>query len=413
MPWYQLMLVLIVATSTVGQAQLSPCDDGLVPCTSKGGKHFCVDWDNPWQKECRHQDCPENSVPLKIGSKVACVPIDLLADGTNLPATWRFNVCQSDYQVNCGINTTICLDSTELLDYDLDSQLCILPDCPEKPSSFLCTLPDGLKACTYFSYITAIKADDVCEMSSLATICPLGQMNCGVYEPICVEVVSPTSRNAPLQEYNDRTRECSIDGCPHGHHPCNIPERGDKKICMPYSHIQSVGEGGRCNLMDPNKIPDLKPAKDCAGLNNTVACWAGDDYACFPFERLTSIRLDDDNKTICRFGQCPEKGKIPCSEECHHIDDIQAVKPDGSCEYRKMRRGTIIIIVACSIIGAVVLIGLVALVARAVLKRNDKTRTADRRDSSTTSKLQKDSDDEKRPFMPSKKQEASKTKHKA
>ncbi|CAJ0576815.1 unnamed protein product, partial [Mesorhabditis spiculigera] len=278
MPWYQLMLVLIVATSTVGQAQLSPCDDGLVPCTSKGGKHFCVDWDNPWQKECRHQ------------------------------------VCQSDYQVNCGINTTICLDSTELLDYDLDSQLCILPDCPDKPSSFLCTLPDGLKACTYFSYITAIKADDVCEMSSLATICPLGQMNCGVYEPICVEVVSPTSQNAPLLEYND---------------------------------------------------------------------------------------------------QCPEKGKIPCSEECHHIDDIQAVKPDGSCEYRKMRRGTIIIIVACSIIGAVVLIGLVALVARAVLKRNDKTKTADRRDSSTTSKLQKDSDDEKRPFMPSKKQEASKTKHKA
>ncbi|CAJ0576939.1 unnamed protein product, partial [Mesorhabditis spiculigera] len=295
-------------------------------------------------------------------------------------------------------NKTFCVNPESLADYSY--QKCAFKDCQDD------TAPIMIHEKTTCIPMERLDQGGMLPGDWKFTVCPKGHMNCGVHEPICVEAFSPLSRTAPLHTYNDRTAECTVEGCPPGHHPCKHSAKGLKQICIPYWHIQSVGEDNQCRLVDPNKIPHLKPTEDCAGRKDTVACWAGDDYACLPFERLASISLDNDNKTICQFAQCPNDGEIPCAAECHKIEDVQGVKPDGECEYRSMRRGTIIMIVSCSIIGTITVIGLVALIVRAYLTRNQKTKTGDKTGSIASAKLEPGAEDEKQPFMPSKNEKA-------
>ncbi|CAJ0562125.1 unnamed protein product, partial [Mesorhabditis spiculigera] len=147
----------------------------------------------------------------------------------------------------------------------------------------------------------------------------------------------------------------------------------------------------------------LKPAKECAGLKNTLACWAAnDDYTCIGFERINSMTVDKHNKTICTFAKCTGEDALLCSAECQSIHEVKRVLPGGECEYRTLRRGQIIMIISCSIIGTVAVIAVVALLTRVVILQKNRNKPIEHRPSSMENKHQDGDSNEKRPFLPSK-----------
>ncbi|CAJ0576855.1 unnamed protein product, partial [Mesorhabditis spiculigera] len=234
------------------------------------------------------------------------------------------------------------------------------------------------------------------------TVCPIGYVDCGENEKSCQFVWTPDQKDSTLTRYNDRTGVCGFEGCPDDHQPCNIRDRGNKKVCVPYWHIKTIINEDQCHLINPNELPRLKPAKECAGMDNTLACWAGNDYTCIGFDRITSMSFDEENRTICYFAQCPKEGQIACAGECQTIEDVKNVKTDGECEYRRLHRGQVIMIISCSIIGIVVVIALFALLVRVIVRRRNRGKTANRASSNESRREPKSDSNEKRPWMPSK-----------
>ncbi|CAJ0565503.1 unnamed protein product, partial [Mesorhabditis spiculigera] len=340
---------------------------------------------------CQVKGCPMGRAKVAIADGSYCVSFQMLS-------------CQKPGTVDCGTREApLCVPAEEIKSYNETTRICTLTACNEEPSNFPCKQPNGDSLCTFFSYIKTIHDNGTCEPSAESKVCPAAHVNCGKYDPICIQMYTPRFRAADLRYFNDRTRECHDDRCPIGHHPCSIREKGDKKICMPYWHIKSVGDHDSCQLINPNELPNLKPAKECAGLKNTLACWAAnDDYTCIGFERINSMTVDKQNKTICTFAKCTGEDALLCSAECQSIHEVKRVLPGGECEFRTLRRGQIIMIISCSIIGTVALIAVVALLTRVVILQRNRNKPIEHRPSSMEGKHQDGDSNEKRPFLPSK-----------
>ncbi|CAJ0587784.1 unnamed protein product, partial [Mesorhabditis spiculigera] len=408
---YLLIRVLALEMWTCGLDALnstdsSACGQTEQACPGKDGQPICVPKDtvlNATATSCQTKGCLAGRGEVFAGKDSFCVPFDMLGK-EHLPDSWTFAGCQVPGLMDCGTrDVPLCVPPTAILKYDSETRICTLSACNEEPSNYPCKQPNGDSLCTFFSHIKTLHDNGTCEPSAESEVCPPAHVNCGKYDPICIPMYTPRFRAADLRYFNDRTRECQDERCPIGHHPCSIREKGDKKICMPYWHIKSVGDHDSCQLVNPNELPNLKPAKECAGLKNTLACWAAnDDYTCIGFERINSMIVDKQNKTICTFAKCTGEDALLCSAECQSIHEVKRVLPGGECEFRTLRRGQIIMIISCSIIGTVGAIAVAALLTRAIILQKNRNKPIEHRPCSMENKHQDGDSNEKRPFLPSK-----------
>ncbi|CAJ0587594.1 unnamed protein product, partial [Mesorhabditis spiculigera] len=134
-------------------------------------------------------------------------------------------------------------------------------------------------------------------------------------------------------------------------------------------------------------------------MKNTLACWAGNDFTCIGFERVTSMAVDKQNKTICTFAKCPAQGAIPCNTDCRTVSEVKKVLPDGKCEFRPQKWK--VVFVAFAFIGGAALIVMSAFFFRAYAKARAKANDEEN-PSSRSSKRQHGDNGEKRPFLASK-----------
>ncbi|CAJ0587395.1 unnamed protein product, partial [Mesorhabditis spiculigera] len=352
---------------------LCPGKDGVLLCTLK---QYLVD---PESGTCEFQGCPLGQVEVTVSGKRSCVPLNRIVNGS-LTSKWQWDGCSKQFYINCGNYLPVCVNADTLTSYNVSAGGCVTEGCP--PTTHPCKVENGTE-CLYY--------DDLKEVI----------LKRGVDE--CIRATAEEKAAARATVPPAAQEKTEPKGCPIGHHPCSIREKGDKKICMPYWHIKSVGDHDSCQLVNPNELPNLKPAKECAGLKNTLACWAAnDDYTCIGFERINSMTVDKQNKTICTFAKCTGEDALLCSAECQSIHEVKRVLPGGECEFRTLRRGQIIMIISCSIIGTVAVIAIVALLTRVVILQKNRNKPIEHRPSSMENKHQDGDSNEKRPFLPSK-----------
>ncbi|CAJ0576952.1 unnamed protein product, partial [Mesorhabditis spiculigera] len=393
------------------------CAEYWKVCPGKHGQPICALKKNlvdPEAPDCSFTGCPSNEVKIQLTfGNITCVPLNRIVNAS-LSMRWMWEDCTQQKEINCRTWAPLCVSAEALEDYNITKGGCIAIGCgPDKPGTHPCMV-EGVVECIPYDDLKSINATwdgNQCIRATPEDKAAAAAANAAPEEkpqaqakssPSSRFVWTPDQKDSTLTRYNDRTGVCGFEGCPDDHQPCNIRDRGNKKVCVPYWHIKTIINEDQCHLFNPNELPRLKPAKECAGMDNTLACWAGNDYTCIGFDRITSMSFDEENRTICYFAQCPKEGQIACAGECQTIEDVKNVKSDGECEYRRLHRGQVIMIISCSIIGIVVVIALFALLVRVIVRRRNRGKTANRASSNESRREPKSDSNEKRPWMPSK-----------
>ncbi|CAJ0587888.1 unnamed protein product, partial [Mesorhabditis spiculigera] len=344
------------------------CTGSWVACPGKDGAPICSKKYNqvdPKGSICQYKECPVGEGQIVVGKGLLCVPFKHFVNGS-LPGSYLWEGCQQKAQINCGTWTPICFYPDLVMSYNDSLGGCIMEGC--EPTKLSCKTANGTECIAFDDLKSSFMQSD-------------GSYNC--------------------------TRATAEDkAAARATLPPAADEKTEPKKTSPASRsswLLSVGDHDSCQLVNPNELSNLKPAKECAGMKNTLACWAAnDDYTCIGFERINSMTVDKQNKTICTFAKCTGEDALLCSAECQSIHEVKRVLPGGECEFRTLRRGQIIMIISCSIIGTVGAIAIVVLLTRAIILQKNRNKPIEHRPSSMENKHQDGDSNEKRPFLPSK-----------